>query len=63
MKCPLCGFQFEKGEAGCPSCPLHRNCQLIRCPHCSYCIVEESRLVNMLRRALKKGEDEEEKEE
>ena len=58
MRCPLCGFRFEKEAAACPSCPLHRQCKLIRCPNCSYCQVEESRLADLLRRLLKGAEGE-----
>lgn len=57
MRCPLCGFQFRREEATCSSCPLHRHCRLIRCPHCSYCLVEESHLANLLKKVLRRDEE------
>ena len=35
--CPLCGFEFERGDALCAhGCPLSSLCDLTRCPSCDY---------------------------
>ena len=35
--CPLCGNKFKKGSlTACQGCPLHGNCDLIKCPNCGY---------------------------
>lgn len=37
IKCPLCGKEFEKEEAGkaCAACGK-KGCGLIKCPNCGY---------------------------
>lgn len=38
MKCGLCGNEFDEtsGKASCPSCPVSRGCNLLKCPNCGY---------------------------
>ena len=39
MKCPLCGFSFERevAESACAAgCRLWKECDLVRCPNCYY---------------------------
>jgi len=47
-QCPLCGIDFA--VPACHSCPLARDCKLIRCPRCSYEFAEESSVVDFVRR-------------
>ena len=50
MKCPLCGHETPADAANCRGCALRRSCQTIRCEHCGYRTVEDSALVNLVRR-------------
>jgi ferrous iron transport protein A len=44
MKCPLCGFRFDRSDERCHvNCPLAANCSIICCPQCGYQTVDESR--------------------
>ena len=53
LKCPLCGFEFEKQNAVCHhGCPLGRFCKLIKCPGCQYEFPEPSRPLSWLARWL-----------
>ncbi|PIZ62567.1 hypothetical protein COY16_04015 [Candidatus Roizmanbacteria bacterium CG_4_10_14_0_2_um_filter_39_13] len=60
MKCKLCGYQFDIKQAvqSCASCPLTKNCPLVRCPNCNYewplDSEESNKLVPLT--SLKKGE-------
>ncbi|MEK6647384.1 MAG: hypothetical protein AABY84_12010 [Candidatus Firestonebacteria bacterium] len=38
MKCALCGYEFSEKESvsTCKNCPLHKGCELIKCPNCGY---------------------------
>lgn len=54
-QCPLCGKKFTPGEMkGCSGCLLSKQCELICCPHCGYSYKEESALVNLFKKFLKK---------
>lgn len=52
MKCGLCGYEFNVGEAqvACAVCPLVGHCGLVHCPRCGYEMPPEARLVGWLRR-------------
>jgi len=53
LKCPLCGFEFEKANTVCThGCPLGRFCKLIRCPSCQYEFPEPSRPLTWLAKLL-----------
>lgn len=53
MKCPLCGFEFEKANTTCThGCPLGKFCKLIRCPSCQYEFPEPSQPLSWLARLL-----------
>lgn len=48
--CPLCGCHFPRQDA-CPSgCPLAGHCKTVCCPNCHYRFVEESGVINWLKR-------------
>jgi hypothetical protein len=50
-RCPLCGYTFEVEESThCSACPMQKKCTMVCCPHCGYSYVEESRLIERLRR-------------
>ncbi|HID28282.1 MAG TPA: hypothetical protein EYP22_10820 [Methanosarcinales archaeon] len=54
MKCPLCGYSFNKenAEKVCRNCPLRfatRNCKIVKCPNCGYEFIMESRIINWIR--------------
>lgn len=53
-ECPLCGTDFE-GAACHSTCPMSRGCDMVRCPRCSYEFVESGRLLDMLRRWIRRG--------
>jgi uncharacterized C2H2 Zn-finger protein len=48
--CPLCGIDFD--APACSACPLSRGCAMVRCPRCHFEFVEESSLVNFVRRVF-----------
>jgi predicted Zn-ribbon and HTH transcriptional regulator len=53
MKCSLCGYEFNKDQmekTKCSACPEFMGCELLCCPNCGYRFVEESKIVNILRR-------------
>ena len=51
MKCGFCGYEFGPKEAGtaCGSCPLVKDCHLVRCPRCGYEMPPEAKLIIWLR--------------
>ncbi len=55
MKCPLCGSEFSREEAGeaCQHCPL-KSCNLVCCPQCGYQFVDEKQARERLKRLLGK---------
>ncbi|MDD5555971.1 MAG: hypothetical protein PHN82_01850 [bacterium] len=59
MRCGLCGFEFDEGEApaACGACPFRRGCALIRCPRCGFETPPEPRWAARLRRARGTDED------
>ncbi len=54
QKCPLCGYAFTHSdlEHACKRCPMG-GCGLICCPHCNYQFVNDSKIVNGIRKVLK----------
>lgn len=50
-ECPLCSIDFE-GAACHSSCPMARGCRMVRCPRCGYEFVQQSTLVDLIRRAF-----------
>lgn len=49
--CPLCSADFGgNGESCHSSCPMSRGCNMIKCPRCNYEFVEDSAIVNFVRR-------------
>jgi DtxR family Mn-dependent transcriptional regulator len=53
LKCPLCGFVFEKKNVVCHhGCPMGRFCKLIKCPSCQYEFPEPSQPLAWLARLL-----------
>ncbi len=58
LTCPLCGFEFDKGDTLCShGCPLGAMCKLMRCPSCSYEFPETPTKVTWLSRLFSKGPD------
>ncbi len=53
-ECPLCGTDFVGAECR-SACPMSRGCTMVRCPRCGYEFVESGRLVDMLRRWIRRG--------
>lgn len=53
VKCPLCGYEFDKGEPQakgiCSSCSFAKACKVTCCPNCGYQIQAESSIVNFFR--------------
>ena len=52
-KCPLCGFEFDKSELKCHSCPMSASCNVICCPNCGYGFPGQSRVVEWLKKRFK----------
>ena len=52
--CPLCGTDFEGTDCH-SSCPMSGGCTMVRCPRCGYEFVESGRLVDMLRRWIRRA--------
>ena len=53
-ECPLCSTDFE-GAACHSTCPMSRGCDMVRCPRCGYEFVESGRILDMLRRWIRRG--------
>ena len=54
VSCPLCGGRFP-GRASCPSgCPMARSCRTLCCPHCGYRFVQDSAVVDLVRRVFRR---------
>ena len=53
-ECPLCSTDFEGAECH-SSCPMARGCAMVRCPKCGYEFVESGRIVDMLRRWIRRA--------
>ena len=53
-ECPLCGTDFE-GAACHSTCPMSRGCAMVRCPRCGYEFVESGRILDMLRRWIRRA--------
>lgn len=54
VNCPLCGKEFEKTPAVCANCPLHSQCDLVRCPNCGYQFPPESKIIEFFKNMFKK---------
>ncbi|MGI2336401.1 MAG: hypothetical protein ACRKGH_07175 [Dehalogenimonas sp.] len=56
MTCPLCGHEFDAvaGTAFCGSCPVGKNCRLVRCPNCAYETPAEPKLISTIRKLRRK---------
>ncbi len=61
MKCSFCGNMFgpKEEDNACGSCPLSRNCHLIRCPRCGYEMPPEAKLVRWLRKRRRREKERE----
>ena len=55
-KCPFCGFEFDAaaGTAYCGSCPMGKNCRLVRCPNCAYETPAEPKLFAAIKKLRRK---------
>lgn len=57
MICPLCQHRFEAADMPCNTgCPMHRACKVLCCPRCHYEFVEESVIVNFVKRLVGRRE-------
>ncbi|MFN0152729.1 MAG: hypothetical protein ACKVU1_18655 [bacterium] len=55
MICPLCQHRFNEDEMPCNTgCPMHRMCKVLCCPRCHYEFVEESVIVNFVKKLVGK---------
>jgi Fe2+ transport system protein FeoA len=52
--CPLCGTDFAHADCR-SSCPMSHGCTMVRCPHCGYEFVESGKIVDMLRRWIRRA--------
>ncbi len=51
LKCPLCGLEFNRedaGCAGCSSCPMAGKGHLVCCPRCGYQVIGRSDILDFL---------------
>jgi Fe2+ transport system protein FeoA len=53
-ECPLCSTDFE-GATCHSNCPMSNGCDMVRCPRCGYEFVESGRVLDMLRRWIRRG--------
>jgi Fe2+ transport system protein FeoA len=53
-ECPLCSTDFKGAECH-SACPMSSGCAMVRCPHCGYEFVESGRIVDMLRRWIRRA--------
>ena len=56
--CPLCGMAFTHGEQVCSACPLSAGCDIVRCPGCGYSFPRTSRIVEWVRRLVRRARKE-----
>ena len=54
FECPLCGTDFEGAKCH-SACPMSKGCTMVRCPHCGYEFVESGKIVDMLRRWIRRA--------
>jgi rubredoxin len=57
ITCSMCQHVFDpNGNETCLNCPLHSNCQLVRCPACGFETVDprQSRLARLAAHLFKK---------
>jgi Fe2+ transport system protein FeoA len=51
IRCPLCGFEFEKSATPChQGCPMNAYCNLTCCPNCRYEFPEEKESFGWVKR-------------
>ena len=55
FQCPLCGLRFSHGGQVCGGCVLRSGCDLVSCPGCGYSFPRTSRLVEWVKRLLRRG--------
>ena len=54
ITCPMCGFEFDRGDTRCEhGCPLGAFCNLVACPNCDYEFPDRPRRTSWLARLLK----------
>jgi hypothetical protein len=53
--CGLCGNQFTHSGLVCGTCPMQTACELVRCPNCGFQFPRSSRIVDFLRRVLRRA--------
>ena len=53
-ECPLCATDFIGAECH-SACSMSNGCAMVRCPHCGYEFVESGRIVDMLRRWIRRA--------
>lgn len=53
IKCDFCGFTFKKCDGkSCNACPI--NCNVIKCPNCTYEILPESKSYEFIENSYNK---------
>lgn len=57
--CPLCSLEFGDASGCHTSCPMSAGCGMIKCPRCDYEFVEQSSIVNFVRRLFGRSNAEE----
>lgn len=55
MNCALCGIEFkiDDADSACNSCPMHKGCQMIRCPNCGYDNLPEPKIAKEIKKQRK----------
>jgi Fe2+ transport system protein FeoA len=55
LTCPMCGFEFAKGDTLCAhGCPLGNLCRLVQCPNCEYEFPETPPAVTWFKRVFRR---------
>lgn len=58
VKCSLCGYDFKEqvAQRACKSCPMMKDCKLIKCPNCGFETPPEPKWIKYLKRKEAKND-------
>lgn len=59
VKCSLCGREYDdkEAESGCVGCPMSQGCGRIKCPHCGFENVKESKIIEAIKKLREKKDE------